>query len=234
MDFDFTYKFPNTIEEVDQFSGKEFEQFLFQFFKLEGNEPQVTDDTGDRGIDLTIKREINGEKRRIGIQAKRWKSNVGHEEIALMLSGKNYYNVDELWIVTNSELTRQAQNTALNNEINIISRDYLISMLESLKDKPNIKFRENQNIKKQNEKTNEKEINKYTNNQLYNKIKNFRSEYTKLNKIYPSYMMFNNETIIEIIEKQPISIDDLYNIKGLGDKKIKQFGRELLNIITKK
>ena len=31
--FDFSYEFPNTIEEIDQFSGKDFEVFYLNFFK---------------------------------------------------------------------------------------------------------------------------------------------------------------------------------------------------------
>lgn len=46
--FDFSYDFPNTIEEVDRFSGKEFEVFLFEFFQVLDYHPRLTDATNDK------------------------------------------------------------------------------------------------------------------------------------------------------------------------------------------
>lgn len=77
FDFDNEYKFPSTIKEIDEFSGKEFEIFLFHYFDIKNCNPILTDDSGDRGIDIIIK--YNNEK--IGIQAKRWKSYINSAEI---------------------------------------------------------------------------------------------------------------------------------------------------------
>ena len=44
----FAYKFPNSIDEIDGFTGKDFERFLFEYLKLEGLAPILTDDFGDR------------------------------------------------------------------------------------------------------------------------------------------------------------------------------------------
>jgi HJR/Mrr/RecB family endonuclease len=70
--FDFAYEFPNTMEEIDRFTGKEFEVFLFEFFKVIEYHPRMTDDSNDKGIDLTIKQPSSDGAKAVGIQAKRW------------------------------------------------------------------------------------------------------------------------------------------------------------------
>lgn len=118
--FDFSYEFPSTIEELDKFNGKEFEIFLFKFFQELGYSTRMTDDTNDKGIDLIVKMPIEQGTKNVGIQAKRWKSKVGADEVRSMLDGREHYSLNEIWIVTTSDLTSAAKTTAMNNKIEII------------------------------------------------------------------------------------------------------------------
>jgi restriction system protein len=179
-----SYFFPNTIEEIDEFSGKDFEEFLFHFFTVIGLDPRMTNDSDDKGIDLMIKRTADSEKRVIGIQAKRWKGNVGPNEIRKMLDGKNHYNLEELRIITTSKLTSSAKTTALNNHITILDRDRVEEFLQELKKKDDLQFR---NIKKRTVSIKMNDNNKdehHTSNYLVSRLKSLRIELSNTHTNY--------------------------------------------------
>lgn len=226
--FDSEYKFPTTIEEIDEMTGKEFEEFLFHFFKLENYKTTITDDTGDRGIDIIITTENNT---RIGIQAKRWKNNIGTTEIAKIINGKVYYGLDKLWIITTSYLTQQAQNTALNQDIRIIPRNEILDILDSIKSNPKAKFRNN--TKKIEQKPYYYEVKEFTTETLYNSLKDLRLELSKKFKQYPTYVVYSNDTIKDLCSQHPLSKEELHNIKGLGEKRIEQYGETIISSIYK-
>jgi len=231
--FDFSYEFPNTIEEVDDFSGKDFEVFLFEFFKILNFEPRLTDDTNDKGIDLLIKVKEGNAVRNVGIQAKRWKSKVGADEIRTMLDGKEHYNLQEVWIITTSHLTSSAITTAKNNRIQILTRTDVMKFLEELKKHENVKFRKlsNDKIKKADKI---KEINldaEDDNNPLFEEFKKLRLALSKKHKIYPIYLIYNNSTIKDIIKFVPETKEELSKIEGLGEKKIATFGEDIIQVL---
>lgn len=228
--FDFSYKFPSTIEELDQFSGKDFEVFLFEFFKAQGFKTRITDDTYDKGIDLIVEMEDKDKIKRIGIQAKRWKSKVGANEIRSMLDGKEHYNLDEAWIITTSDLTSAAITTAKNNRIEIINREYVKKYLAKLKTMENVKFRESQ-VKTKPKKT-IKASNGDENSPLYKLLVDLRIKLAKKHESFPVYLIYNNETIDELVEKKPKTLDELKGIKGFSDKKIELFGAEIIHLIN--
>lgn len=232
-DFETVYKFPKSIEEIDEMGGKEFETFLFHYYKQKGYQVSLTDDTADRGIDINVTFISNtNQKTRIGIQAKRWKTNVGHAEIVAMLSGKDYYNCDKLMLVTTSGLTGQAHNTALNNDIAIKTREDIIEMLNEINKSK--KVHESKNIKEEKlhlpEQNNNTtiDIDKNLSELLFEELKILRNDLAKKHKIYPNYLIYNNQTIDDIIKIMPLTLEDLHNIKGIGSKKIDLFGNDIL------
>ena len=224
------YLFPNSIEEIDEFSGKDFEEFLFHFFKVMGFDPRITNDSDDKGVDLMIKRSPSEEKRLIGIQAKRWKGSVTPDEIRKMLDGKNHYNLEELWIITTSKLTSSARTTALNNDITIYSRDRVIDFINKLKKKDNIFFRPS---RKQIVRVIEENI-EVTDNDFVIQLKTLRKEISEKHKLFPIYNVFNNEVLLSIIEHKPKDFEELSKIKGLGTKKIELFGSEIVDFVNNK
>ncbi len=230
--FDFAYEFPSTIEELDKFNGKDFEVFLFEFFKALGHKVRLTDDTNDKGIDLFVDFKVPGGTKGVGIQAKRWKSKVGANEIRNMLDGKEHYRLDEVWIVTTSDLTSAAITTAMNNNIEIVNRDRVKGFLEELKKVDGVRFKE-QKIKKSKQTTkikNDEHVDE-TNKSLFEELRKLRAELSQKHKIYPVYLVYNNATIEDLIVKNPENSEELLNVSGITEQKIKLFGEDILEIL---
>lgn len=47
----------------------------------------------------------------------------------------------------------------------------------------------------------------------------------------PAFMVFNDATLREMAEKKPMSIDELLNISGVGEKKAERYGNAFLRVI---
>ena len=47
----------------------------------------------------------------------------------------------------------------------------------------------------------------------------------------PAFMVFNDATLREMAEKKPMSIDELLNISGVGEKKAARYGNAFLRVI---
>ncbi|VEU80565.1 restriction endonuclease [Haploplasma axanthum] len=233
--FDFSYEFPSTIEELDKFNGKEFEIFLLEFFKKLGFSTRMTDDTNDKGIDLIVKMNSDSAQKIVGIQAKRWKSKVGADEIRSMLDGRAHYNLDEVWIVTTSDLTSAAKTTAMNNNIEIINRDRVEKFLEELKKRENVKFRQKNVTKSTDVILNTATGNKsdVKDDKLFEDLKELRTTLAKQHKLFPVYLVYNNATIEEIVLKKPLTLEELKDITGITENKISLFGKNILELITR-
>ncbi|MCD7034487.1 restriction endonuclease [Metabacillus sp. GX 13764] len=113
------------IQEIDNMDGIQFENYLAALFKQLGYSAKVTPSGGDYGADLILQ----GEKGRIAVQAKRYKSKVGIKAVQEIASAKAYYSANEAWVVTNSEFTAQARNLALSAHVRLIGRDELIQLI---------------------------------------------------------------------------------------------------------
>jgi len=67
--------------------------------------------------------------------------------------------------------------------------------------------------------------------ELYLQLKQWRNQKAKdLN--LPVYLILPQKALIELVSKLPEDLHQLKSVKGFGEKKTKQFGRELLSIIT--
>ncbi|MBI5393308.1 ATP-dependent DNA helicase UvrD2 [Candidatus Woesearchaeota archaeon] len=69
------------------------------------------------------------------------------------------------------------------------------------------------------------------NNAIYAKLKQWRLELAKANGV-PAYMIINDKTILDLLEKMPTEIKDLEEIYGLGPNKIRKYGEELLMLVN--
>lgn len=49
----------------------------------------------------------------------------------------------------------------------------------------------------------------------------------------PPYIIFGDRTLNEIAARKPRTVDELYSISGLGDKKIEKYGRKIVEIVEK-
>ena len=66
---------------------------------------------------------------------------------------------------------------------------------------------------------------------LYNKLLEYRSEEAKRQKIAP-YRIFNNQTLEEIVKNKPLTDKALKLINGIGDAKIKEFGKDIIRMVS--
>lgn len=65
---------------------------------------------------------------------------------------------------------------------------------------------------------------------LLSKLKEWRSTIAK-EKGVPSYVVAKNEHLFEIIKKKPKTLQELKNINGIGEKKVKDYGEKILEIL---
>nr|WP_305120972.1 restriction endonuclease [Saccharibacillus sp. JS10] len=117
------------IGEIDQMDGIQFEQYLGHLFRSQGYKAEVTQAKGDYGADLILTKN----DRRIVVQAKRYKKNVGLKAVQEVQSAKAHYRANEAWVVTNSYYTEQAKKLASSNKVTLVTRDELIQMLLDMK-----------------------------------------------------------------------------------------------------
>ncbi len=118
--------YQNTLDEIDDMKGTEFEKFLYHLFKHKGYFAKLTPDNGDFGADLVLQKG----NQKIVIQAKRYSSKVGVDAIYEVLGGAGYYNANKKWVITNNYYTDKAIVLAHKNNVKLFDRDDLIIMLK--------------------------------------------------------------------------------------------------------
>ncbi|QHA38770.1 restriction endonuclease (plasmid) [Rossellomorea marisflavi] len=119
------------IREIDQMSGRNFEEYLKVLLKNLGYRVKLTPSSGDYGADLVLTLS----DQRIIVQAKRYKKNVGIKAVQEIASAKSHYSADECWVVTNSFFTEPAKKLASSNQVRLVDRDLLIDWILALKKK---------------------------------------------------------------------------------------------------
>jgi len=113
------------IAEIDKMEGRQFEKYLGHLFRMQGYTAEVTQASGDYGADLVITKG----GRKIVVQAKRYKNNVGLKAVQEIFTAMNHYKAAEAWVVTNSDYTEQAYTLARSNGVKLINRNQLIEMI---------------------------------------------------------------------------------------------------------
>lgn len=115
-----------TIYDIDKLSGRDFEYFLYYFFRKQKIRTKLTPYTHDFGADLILK--YHGDK--IVIQAKRWKENVGIKAVQETIGAVAYYKCDRGVVITNSFYTLSALELAKKSNVMLIDRKGLSLMLQ--------------------------------------------------------------------------------------------------------
>jgi hypothetical protein len=105
-------------------SGAEFEHFCAQVFTENGHYAQVTQVSGDYGVDLVL----NGE---IAVQAKFYGTVVGPSAVQEVVAGQAMYDCSEAWVVTNSTFTPAAVALAEANGVRLIAGEELQWLAEN-------------------------------------------------------------------------------------------------------
>ena len=114
------------IDNLNELSGREFEELIkIQFIKL-GYKTETTKNTGDYGADLIIETK---KKTRVAVQCKRFKSKVNLKAIQEVVGAISYYCCDTGIVITNSSFFKSAINLAESNEIELWDHSKLLLFL---------------------------------------------------------------------------------------------------------
>jgi len=109
----------------DSLSGREFEEFLVDLYKLNGYQVTLTPESNDQGADLIV--EANGI--RTCVQAKRWSAKVGNKAVQEAYTAMSYYNCERSAVVTTSQFTKSAITLARSVSCELIDRVKLRAMI---------------------------------------------------------------------------------------------------------
>jgi len=245
------YEFPNNITEIDHMSGREFEEFIANVFKFtEGyiiKERPGEEISKDYGIDIVLKDQ---DDTLYGVQCKRYGANtlLKEEQLNKMLNGAKVHKItkkedsidpevaDTYYLVlVTTALEKQLSGRALEfvrrHKIEAYYRDSVISFLKEVHEKQGKEIKEYNYINPAFEQT-AKAGGSYTkNSEFISFLKKERDKISKYNNI-PLPRVFSNKTLEELVTKQPITIDELKNIEGFSDKKVKLFGAYLIKRIA--
>ena len=114
------------LEEIDQQTGYDFEEFLKELFKQMGYVVEHTRLSGDQGADLVVVKL--GEK--TVVQAKRYNGKVGNWAVQEIVASMRIYDAHKGMVVTNSYFTKQASELAKANNIELVDREQLRRLIE--------------------------------------------------------------------------------------------------------
>lgn len=67
---------------------------------------------------------------------------------------------------------------------------------------------------------------------LYNSLKDWRNQYCQKKGI-PPYVICNNDQLGKMVSLRPNNLADLAKIEGLGENKVKKYGVEILQVLSK-
>lgn len=118
--------------ELQEMTGREFEQFVAKLWKKQGWRTRVTSGSGDRGIDVVARRR-NPSKKCL-IQAKRYAggNKVGAREVREYAGlYRQESDVDEVVVVTTSSFTKQAREVAGKSGVTLVDGSELRRKIRS-------------------------------------------------------------------------------------------------------
>jgi hypothetical protein len=123
-----------SIEQIDSFSGSEFEFFCAFIFSQLNYSVEHTKTTYDFGADLIIKKQGIS----YAVQCKRYSDVVSNKAIQEVVSSMNVYNCSKSIVITNSTFSSSAMKLAKHNHVLLIDRKKLIEILLNIRRSPMI------------------------------------------------------------------------------------------------
>lgn len=116
------------ITQIDSLSGVEFEMVLKQLFEKQGFDVKLTKKSGDFGADLICTKN----KITTIVQAKCYHGVVGPRAIQEIVGAKSHYKSMDAMVVTNNYFSKEATILASENNVKLIDRDGLKSLLSKV------------------------------------------------------------------------------------------------------
>ena len=116
-----------TMQEVDQMTGVQFEEFCAALLKKHGYGVKFTKATGDQGVDLVATKD--GVK--YAIQCKRYDSKLGNAPVQQVYAGAKIYDCSVPIVMTNSFFTPGAKRAASVTGVQLWDRNVIIDLHEA-------------------------------------------------------------------------------------------------------
>ena len=124
------------------------------------------------------------------------------------------------------------QYITINNIVDIVKQDNIINNLVFEDDEFPKRIRKTKKRKtKRGRKSKNQKIENYD-EALFEELRSLRSDIAQ-EKNAPAFVIFSDETLREICHNYPRNHKEFLDIKGVGDKKLSQYGAEFLNIINR-
>jgi HJR/Mrr/RecB family endonuclease len=109
------------IANIDSMTGIEFEQYLKRILTNQGYNVNMTDASGDLGVDLVA--SGNGDK--IAVQVKRYSTKVSRRAISDAVAGMYHYGCNKAMVITNNYFSPGAIALAESTDCILVDRDAL-------------------------------------------------------------------------------------------------------------
>ena len=113
------------LKNIDKMNGYDFEKYIEVLCISLGYKVLRTQDSKDYGADLIISKR----GKRIAVQTKRYKSNVGLKAVQEVVASKAMYGCNEAMVITNSFYTKPAMELAKKNNVTLWNREDLIKQI---------------------------------------------------------------------------------------------------------
>lgn len=122
-----------SLELIKELEWKRFEDLGAAFYREKGIRAETTSLGADGGIDIKLYQDDSGKPTTI-IQCKAWNSQVGVKEIREFLGVMTHERISKGFYMTPGTYTHDAQETAKNNRITLITGEMLLMMIKRLSD----------------------------------------------------------------------------------------------------
>lgn len=157
--------------------------------------------------------------------------NLEHENIINQIFKKEKIKLkyESLVILTNDNTYLKFKKSDKDYKNTIIRNDKIVEVLKNKEKKKHI-IRNEENIKYICDKILKYEKYSFDVEQLKLKLKQYRKEKSNSEQIQP-YMIFNDQTLDELINKIPQTLEELRLINGFGEYKVNKYGNEIVYII---
>src|SRR5262249_27688684 len=105
-------------------SGLQFEEFVADLFRRKGYAVEITQGSGDHGIDLLMRKD----QQVVAVQCKRWNAPVGESVVRDFLGSIMGVAASLGYIVASSTFTSKAYSFAQEKPIKLIDLDALLEL----------------------------------------------------------------------------------------------------------
>ena len=122
-------------------------------------------------------------------------------------------------------LTYKHRLLAEGEKLELKSYNSFIETLKKNKEKSQKNKEKSEKNKEKSAKNKDLEL-----DDLYQKIKTWRKQKAEEEKL-PAFCVFSNAVLNKIVAERPMSIEELSNIKGVGERLLEKYGEELIDII---